>query len=346
MSSASPFDGSSGTERSVRAPAMVAPSSFDTMPSIVANCFSVARTRRLLLAAFGRITGGVSVPSSVSKRSTRLRAISAASALRSVSTRTTRSDSRPGATSSCWSISSAASSADGVAEITTALSRSSAITRNAGSAAVAPADAAGRARSARCASPASSSSTSGAICPARAFFRKTVRTRAASRGPRTSIVRTTASTSSSCDGSAATTSELLVGSAETTGRRRFGCEVARAASACSTAFATSGALACDSGYTRISAGRSPSRARSSSSTTFVAIGISSVGAVSTTRAFSASATNFGSTTGAPAFAAATSCAGQRERSSSTAFSADTTTSGATCFSCTTRKSASGVANAF
>ena len=344
MSSASPFDGSSGTERNVRAPATVVPSSLVTISSIVANCFSVARTSKLLLAVFVRMTGGVSVPSSVSKRSMRLFAISAASALRNARTRTTRSVSRPGATSSCCSISSAASRAPGVALMMTAFSRSSAMTRSAGSTAATAPD--GRVRSTRRASPANNCSTSGAICAARAFFKNTVRTRAASRGPRTSIVRTIASTSSSCAGSAATTSALLVGSAAIDGFRAFDCVATRAASACSTAFATSGALACESGYTRISTGRSPSRARSSSSITFDAIGIKSVGAVITTRALSTSATNFGSTIGAPAFAAATSCDGQRERSVSTALSAATTTSGATCFSWTTRKSASGVANAF
>ena len=104
MSSASPLVGSSGTERSERELAIDAPSSLDTIASMVAYCLSVARTSRLLLAAFTRITGGVCVPSSVSNTSTRLFATSAASPLRSEITRTVRAVSEatpaPGPTSS------------------------------------------------------------------------------------------------------------------------------------------------------------------------------------------------------------------------------------------------------
>ena len=248
-SSASPFDGSSGTERSERELASAAPSSRETMLSIIAYCLLLARTSRLLLATFTRMTGGVSVPSSVSKMSARLFATSLASPLRMVMTRTVRSLSVPGATSSWRSISSAASSAVGVAEITTALRRSSAITRSAGSE---PAAAAARPR-ARAPSPAcaaslaSSCSTSGAICPARACLRNTVRTRAASRGPRTSMSRTVFSISSSCAGSAATTIELLVSSGVMVGFTRPGRVIARVATACSIAFATVSAAASESG---------------------------------------------------------------------------------------------------
>ena len=123
--------------------------------------------------------------------------------------------------------------------------------------------------------------------------------------------------------------ELLVTSALIDGLARPMRVAARAATACSIAFATSGAFACESGYTRISAGPSPSRALSSWVTTSDATDMSSLGAVMITRALSGSATTLGSTIAAPAFAAATSVAGQRERSDSTAVSALTTTSGAT-----------------
>ena len=73
--------------------------------------------------------------------------------------------------------------------------------------------------------------------------------------------------------------------------------------------------------------------------------MSSLGAVTMTRALSGSATTRGSATAAPAFAAETSDAGQRERSESTAVSADTTTSGATWRSWITLKSACGAVNA-
>ena len=218
------------------------------MLSIIVYCFSLARTNRLLLATLTRITGGTSVPSSVSKISRRLLAISGASPLRKVITRTVRSLSLPGVTSSWRSISSAASSAVGVAEITTALRRSSAITRNGGSAGLAASPRVRvRARAACAASLVSNCSTSGAICPARAFFKNTVRTRAASRGPRTSMSRTVFSISSSCCGSAATTMVLLVISGVIVGLMRPGRDAARAATACSIALATVSAVASLSG---------------------------------------------------------------------------------------------------
>jgi hypothetical protein len=342
-SSASPLLGSSGTLLSERELASAALSSRVTISPSMRCCFSFARTSRLLLATFTLITGGVSVPSSVSKMSARLLATSPASPLRSVSTLTERSLSVPGVTSSCRSISSAASSAVGVAEMTTAFSRSSAITRSAGSV---DAGAAPRPRGAtRAASLASSCSTSGAICAARACFRNTVRTRAASRGPRTSMSRTVFSISSSCAGSAATTIELLVISGVIVGLTRPGRDTARAATACSIARATVSAVASDSEYTRISTGASPSRGLSSCVTTSTAIGMSSAGAVMITRALSGSATTLGSMTGAPALAADVSDAGHRERSDSTAPSVETTTSGATCRSWITLKSACGAANA-
>ena len=124
---------SSGTERNCLLLAIDARSSFATIFSIAAYCSSVARTSSELLDTFTRMTGGCSMPSSISNTSFSAAAISAASALRTSRTCTKRVAPPVGPASSCRSISSAASSCEGVALMMTAFKRASAATLRIGS---------------------------------------------------------------------------------------------------------------------------------------------------------------------------------------------------------------------
>ena len=186
---------------------------------------------------------------------------------------------------------------------------------------------------------------SGASISARATLRNTVRTRAASRGPCTSIAAMILSDSASNSGEPVTTSALLDGSAVTTGFRNFGSALLLASSACCTLSATSAADACTSEYTRVSVVTPSWRGASSCAMISFAIGISVVGAVMMTRMLSESATTRGSATGSPAFTIALSACGQRVRSLNIGCSAATMVSGAMNRTGTTRISLLGAANA-
>ena len=206
----------------------VAESSWRASPSISAICSAFALTISEFDAALTRSVGGVPPVASSASTPSRLDASSPASALVSVITRTTRSPPGPpsGSMSSPRTISSASSSTGAGALTTIALSRRSACTRTGISSSALPVRA--RCRSIchciqksycpRLALSVSTPSTIGATVSALACFRKIVRTPISLGSDATSSIDSMSSPAvSSRAAEAATTTVLLLGSAEIIG---------------------------------------------------------------------------------------------------------------------------------
>jgi hypothetical protein len=348
--SASVRDLSRRTVRIWRDVVSVAESSWRASPSISDICSTLALTIREFEAASTRIVGGVPPCASSASTSPRLVASSPASALFSVITRTTRSPPGPpsGSMSSPATISPASSSTGAGALTTIALSLRSAATRTGGVSSATP-------DLARCRSSChriqkshcpvtslsvSTLSTIGATVSALACFRKIVRTPISLGSAEISSIDSINSPAfDSLSAEAATTTVLLVGSAETMGR------VSPAGSPTASVSRSAPATACASPLvslnTRTSTAASP-RGWSSVSIRSDAIAISGAGTLTRRRFVCVSAWIVGPGMFSPARAARCRPSGHRLRSPSICCTVCETARASACSSANDRSSTSGI----